>query len=285
LGRARRCLTTTQQSPHWLQWDAQIHPQNCLFPFDDHRPRLIHPSLDPTHHRKRHPDPISRFATIHFPDTQTNRSHRWDRRQLDCINAYALYIDRERRAKKITDTPVVRDYSSNFWNRVLAAALFYSPCSSPFILVLSLSLPITVRRRCYCVSSEITTQCSVRPSVQSMFYHGANLMFLSVHLLTGVFFSLQLAICRPSGCTAVSGFVVVVVGVCNRSQMRPSKCTCLIFGVSIGLEWLETHKMNFDRSEFKVTCDISPTISGWLLVVICICCLCMCVSYTFAACF
>jgi len=43
-----------------------------------------------------------------------------------------------------------------------------------------------------------------------------------------------LAICRPSGCTVVSG--VVVVGVCNRTQMRTSKCTCLIFGVSIGLD-------------------------------------------------
>ena len=34
---------------------------------------------------------------------------------------------------------------------------------------------------------------------------------------------------RPSGCTVVSGVVgvvVVVVGVCNRSQMRTSKCTC-----------------------------------------------------------
>ena len=43
-----------------------------------------------------------------------------------------------------------------------------------------------------------------------------------------------LAICRPSGCTVVSGVVVVVV--CNRSQMRTSKCTCLIFSVSIGLD-------------------------------------------------
>ena len=46
-----------------------------------------------------------------------------------------------------------------------------------------------------------------------------------------------LAICRPA---VVSGVVVVVVvvgvGVCNRSQMRTSKCTCLIFGVSIGLD-------------------------------------------------
>jgi len=52
-----------------------------------------------------------------------------------------------------------------------------------------------------------------------------------------------LAICRPSGCTVVSDVVVVVVvggggGVCNRSQMRTSKYrpTCLIFGVSIGLD-------------------------------------------------
>ena len=44
-----------------------------------------------------------------------------------------------------------------------------------------------------------------------------------------------LAICRHTGCTVMS-VVVVVVGVCNRSQMRTSKCTCLIFGVSIGLD-------------------------------------------------
>jgi len=48
---------------------------------------------------------------------------------------------------------------------------------------------------------------------------------------------------RPSGCTVASGVVgvvvvIVVVGVCNRSQMRTSKCklTCLIFRVSIGLD-------------------------------------------------
>jgi len=48
-----------------------------------------------------------------------------------------------------------------------------------------------------------------------------------------------LAICRPTGCTVASGVVgvvVVVIGVCNRSEMRTSKCTCLIFGVSIGLD-------------------------------------------------
>jgi len=39
-------------------------------------PHLIHTFLDhPSHHPKRHPDPISRFATVHFPDThrQTDR--------------------------------------------------------------------------------------------------------------------------------------------------------------------------------------------------------------------
>jgi len=61
--------------------------------------------------------------------------------------------------------------------------------------------------------------------------------------------------------------VVVVVGVCNRSQMRTSKCTCLIFGVSIGLDPNEKRmKGIFYRSEFKVTRDISPTIYGWRLV-------------------
>ena len=42
------------------------------------------------------------------------------------------------------------------------------------------------------------------------------------------------AICRPSGCTVVSG--VVVVGLCNRSQVRTTKYTCLIFGVNIDLD-------------------------------------------------
>jgi len=57
----------------------------------------------------------------------------------------------------------------------------------------------------------------------------------------------SLAIYRP-GCTVAPGVVVVVVvGVCNRFQTRTSKCTCLIFGVSIGLDpaWQERHKRNF----------------------------------------
>ena len=64
---------------------------------------------------------------------------------------------------------------------------------------------------------------------------------LTPMLLRGIGCTISLLeICCPSGCTVVSGVVVVVVvvggGVCNRSQMRTCKCTCLIFGVSIGLD-------------------------------------------------
>jgi len=34
---------------------------------------------DLTHHSKQHPDPISRFATVHFPDTQTQTDRPTDR--------------------------------------------------------------------------------------------------------------------------------------------------------------------------------------------------------------
>ena len=30
-------------------------------------------TLYPTHHSKQHPDPVSCFATMHFPDRQTDR--------------------------------------------------------------------------------------------------------------------------------------------------------------------------------------------------------------------
>jgi len=67
--------TTKQQNPHWLQWDAPNSPLNWPFPFDDHHyPYLIHSSLDWPHQPKRHLDPISLFATVHFPDTKTDKA-------------------------------------------------------------------------------------------------------------------------------------------------------------------------------------------------------------------
>jgi len=49
LDRYTHFRITMQQRPHWLQWDAQNYPQNCTFPFDDHQPHLIHPSLNWPH--------------------------------------------------------------------------------------------------------------------------------------------------------------------------------------------------------------------------------------------
>jgi len=48
----------------------------------------------------------------------------------------------------------------------------------------------------------------------------------------------SLAICRPSGCTVASGVVgvVVVVGVCNCSQMRTSKSMFSFWCEYIGLD-------------------------------------------------
>jgi len=53
--------------------------------------------------------------------------------------------------------------------------------------------------------------------------------------------------------SGIVGIVVVVVvivvvigsGVCNHSQMRTSKCTCLIFGVSIGLDLARNAQKEF----------------------------------------
>jgi len=61
-------------------------------------------------------------------------------------------------------------------------------------------------------------------------------MSIRLHNFVVIRPSVSLAICRPSGCTVASGVVgvvvvVVVVCVCNRSVMRTSKCTCLIFGL------------------------------------------------------
>jgi len=91
LGRAASPLVTAENMP---QWDAPNSPQNCLFPSGDLQPHLIHPFNDrPHHHPKRHPDPISRFATVHLwtyprvacPSTPlTSHSQRLPRFLLPC---------------------------------------------------------------------------------------------------------------------------------------------------------------------------------------------------------
>jgi len=49
------------------------------------------PSTDPIHHPKRYPDPLSRFATKHFADRQTDRPtdvqiDKWSRRMFRHIS-------------------------------------------------------------------------------------------------------------------------------------------------------------------------------------------------------
>jgi len=64
-----------------------------------------------------------------------------------------------------------------------------------------------------------------------------------------------------------SGVVVVVVGVCNRSQMRTSKFTCLIFGVSIGFDPARNAQKEFLMGQSSRShATYRRTISGWLLV-------------------
>ena len=62
------------QRPHWLQWDVPNSPPKTA-PFPS---TITTPSNTPIPRptpvtTKQHPDPISRFATIHFADRQTDR--------------------------------------------------------------------------------------------------------------------------------------------------------------------------------------------------------------------
>jgi len=73
-----RQRTTTPRSPHCNQWDAPHLPSKLFIPLRPSPPPstfVDRPHSPP----KRHPDPISRFATVHFPDRQTDT---WDKRQV-----------------------------------------------------------------------------------------------------------------------------------------------------------------------------------------------------------
>ena len=92
-----------QQSPRWLQWDAPNSPSKLPRSLQRAPPHLIHPSFDRLHSPpKRHPDPVSRFATVHTPDRHTHRqTDTWGRRQVYSRSAYTLYyIDSKRGANK-----------------------------------------------------------------------------------------------------------------------------------------------------------------------------------------
>ena len=87
-------------------------PQNCPFPFYDNHPFLddmhplticTHSSTIPTHDPKWHPDPIIRFATIHFTDRQTGRQT--ERQMVEANVPYHERLTlRGRHANNITHT-------------------------------------------------------------------------------------------------------------------------------------------------------------------------------------
>jgi len=66
----------------------------CGAVFRDTPPLTIstHPSTDLTHHPKRHPDPISRFSTIHSSDRPTDRQVIWHDASRSHWQEYALEI-------------------------------------------------------------------------------------------------------------------------------------------------------------------------------------------------
>ena len=80
LDRFTHLYTTTQQCPHWFHWGSPHPPKIAPCRGTIANPNYLpHPWTQATHHRKRHPDPISRFSTIHQTGRQTDRqTHRWD---------------------------------------------------------------------------------------------------------------------------------------------------------------------------------------------------------------
>jgi len=62
------------QSPHWLQWMPHIYPKITPSPSTIYAP-IYHtnPLTESTHNYTWHPDPISRFLTIHPPDRKTDQ--------------------------------------------------------------------------------------------------------------------------------------------------------------------------------------------------------------------
>jgi len=87
---ARTSAQLRNKGPIGYNGTPQIHP------FDDHHPiYYTHPSTDPTHQPRRHPHPISCFATVQFPDrhTDTHTDRQMGRRQVRNMSAYANYME------------------------------------------------------------------------------------------------------------------------------------------------------------------------------------------------
>jgi len=63
----------TTKSPMVTVGCPKFTPKTVPSPLTITTIKYTHPLTNPTHHPKRHPDAISRFATVHFLDSQTHR--------------------------------------------------------------------------------------------------------------------------------------------------------------------------------------------------------------------
>ena len=85
-------------------------------------------------------------------------------------------------------------------------------------------------------SQSMAPTCATLPIPKAMEWNKSHLQVSRSYCIVAQYkCHILLAICRPSGCTVVSSVVVIVV--CNHSQMRTSKCTCLIFSVNVAVSY------------------------------------------------
>jgi len=105
LDRCTHFHTTTQESPHWLQWDAANSPPNCPLSFSDHHQNLIHPYQA----RPHSPPQTASRSNQPFHHSSHVRPDRWGGRMFSNILHSARNFDRERRTNNINMQQVITD--------------------------------------------------------------------------------------------------------------------------------------------------------------------------------
>jgi len=165
------------QRPHWLQWDAPNSPPNLPLTIRRSQPpsnipirsrRIADSSTDPTHHPKRHPDPISHFPqyTLRTGRPKGRPSDSWSRRMFRNISRIRS-LDTSDVAKKLKAIEAWRNNLGFSKLRQLAQSINYaysvwrSVNSIHHINEVAVG-PITIQRR-LTVSVHLTSQCSQPP--------------------------------------------------------------------------------------------------------------------------
>ena len=117
-------------------------------------------------------------------------------------------------------------------------------------LILSLTASHAVLRDVACVCPSVIIPSSVKTDKPKIIYYTRMILNMILKYADGLYYPKLLAICRPSGCTvgSVASGVVPLSALASSSLLsssssatvtalrRTSKCTCLIFGMSVGLD-------------------------------------------------